>query len=118
MPAVRAIFSIFFLASLFNKINNYAVAKGYQYRYSSGALVLGFFIVNLLANLPDPFWLIAIFSFAFLIPPFKALNFAKQNSDDLVVKEQTSFSGRQIALMTIGTIFWGLVLLGLSMEQG
>jgi len=116
MPAARAIFSIFFLNTLFNKTLEFAKEKGYNQSYSSMSLFIGFIAGNLLAKLPDPFWLISILSFVFLIPPFKALNYAKQNSTDLIVTEQTSFSGRQIALIVIGLVFWGLLLLGLNMD--
>ncbi|MDR0970241.1 MAG: hypothetical protein LBM67_06870 [Lentimicrobiaceae bacterium] len=115
MPAVRAMFSIFFLTSLFNKILSFAKEKGYGENFSSIGLFIGFIVGNLLAELPDPFWLISILSFVFLIPPFKALNYAKQNSNEFVVTKQTSFSGRQIGLIVVGIIFFGLVLLGLTM---
>lgn len=117
MPAVRAIFSIFFLNSLFNRILSFAKEKGYEENYSSIALFIGFLIGNLTARLPDPLWLISILSFVFLIPPFKALNYAKQHSNEFLVTQQTSFSVRQIGLIIVGVIFWGLVLLGLTMEE-
>ncbi len=117
MPAARAIFSIFYLHSLFEKIIEFAKEKGYEKNYSSTTLFVGFIVGNLLTKLPDPFWLVSIGSFVFLIPPFQALNFAKQNSKDLIVIEQTSFSSRQIALIIVGIIFWGLVLLGMTMED-
>lgn len=114
MPAARAIFSIFFLTSLFSRILAFAKEKGYDENYSSVALFIGVIIGNLTSRLPEPFWLISIFGFVFFIPPFKALNYAKQNSENFRVTEQTAFSGRQIALIAIGVIFWGLVILGMS----
>jgi hypothetical protein len=116
-PAVRTIFSIFFLISLFNKILNFAKEKGYTGSYSAIMLFAGFLVVSLLAQLPDPFWLISIISFVFCIPPFTALNFAKRNSTDFIATEQTSYNGRQIAIIVIGVIFWGLVLLGLTVPH-
>jgi hypothetical protein len=113
MPAARALFSIFFLNSLFNKILEFAKEKGYNDNYSPTILFSGFLIGIISGWLPDPFWLISILSFIFFIPPFKALNFAKQNSTDFIVSEQLSFSGRQIALIVIGVIFWALVLMGM-----
>jgi hypothetical protein len=117
MPAARAIFSLFFLYSLFVNIFSFAKKKGYDQNYSSGSLFAGFIILNLLSKLPDPFWLIAVFSFVFLIPPFQALNFAKQNSKEFIVNEQESFSARQIILLSLGTVFWGLVIVGLKAEE-
>ena len=117
MPVARAIFSIFFLPSLFNKTLAFAKGKGYNENYSSVALFIGWIIGNLLSRLPDPFWLISILGFIFLIPPFNALNFAKQNSTNFIVKEQTSYSGRQIVLIVIGVVFWCLVLFGMTIEE-
>jgi hypothetical protein len=117
MPAVRTIFSIFFLISLFNKILNFAKEKDYNKTYSAILLFVGFFIVDFLAKLPDPFWLISVISFVFCILPFKALNFAKRNSTDFIVIEQTSYSGRQIVLIVIGAIFWCFVLLSLTITD-
>ena len=45
MPAARAIFSFFFLNSLFNKILEFAKKKEYQNSYSSVSLFIGFFVV-------------------------------------------------------------------------
>lgn len=115
MPAARAIFSIIFLIPLFNKILTFAKKKGYTQHYSSTLLFIGFFIGNLLSSLPDPLWLISIFSFVFFIPPFNAINYAKQNSNEFIVTQQDVFSGRQIGLIIIGLILWILILLGMFM---
>ena len=116
-PALRAIFSIIFLIPLFNKILRFAKEKGYNSSYPSILLFVGFFVANFLAYLPDPFWLITILEFVFLVLPFKALNFARLNSTDFIVTEQTSFNGRQIVLTVIGAIFWLLVLFGLTVAD-
>ena len=112
-PAVYTIFSIIFLIPLFNKTLNFAKEKGYNNTYSSILLFICYFITNLLVRLPDPFWLISMLSFAFLIPPFMALNFAKRNSPEFTVTQQTSYNVRQIVLIVIGVFFWSLVLFGL-----
>lgn len=110
MPACRALFSIFFLYALFHKIVEYASAKGYKERFSPIACFLGFFAINFLAYLPEPLGLLSVFSFAFLIPSFQALNFAKQNSTEFIVSEQTSFNGRQMLLIITGIIGWVIIL--------
>lgn len=113
MPALRALTNVFFLISLLNKIRSYANEKGYGTTYSSVLLYVGFLLVSLLVQLPDPYWLLAIGSFVFLIAPFEALNFAKRNSPDLAVIEQDSFNRRQKVLVILGGIFWFLVIFGL-----
>jgi hypothetical protein len=118
MPALMTIFSIITMASLFNKILRFAKEKGYSHNYFSIALFCGYIIGNLLSTLSDALGLISVLSFVFIIPPFKALNYAKQNSNDFIVTEQSSFNGQQIGLLIVGSIFWILVLLGLIIGNG
>ncbi len=113
MPAVRTIFSIFYLIPLFNKILNLAKNNGYKHSYVSVFLFVGFLIVNLLVLLPTPFFLAAIVSFVFLIPPYKALNFAVDYCEGFTIIEQSAFSKRQIFLLIIGVILWILVFVGI-----
>jgi hypothetical protein len=113
LPIVRTIFSIFFLIPLFNKILDFANGKGYNRHFSSVLLFIGYIIVTLLANLPDPFWLISFLSIVFFIPSFNALNFARQNSTNFIVTEQLSYNRRQITIIIIGAIIWVLFLLGM-----
>jgi hypothetical protein len=113
MPAIRTVFSIFFLIPLFIKIHKLADNKGYKHSYSSVLLFLGYLIINLLGLLPTPFFIAGIISFIFLIPPFKALNFAFDYCEDFKVVEQSSFSKRQIFLLIAGVILWILLFTGI-----
>lgn len=115
LPVARAIFSIIFLNFLFIRIYKYAGSKGYQATRDPFPLYIGFLIFNLLARLPDPYWIISLLAFIFLIPPFKALNYAKENTEGLIVFEQSTFSGRQIALIIVFAALWILLLLGFLM---
>lgn len=117
LPVARALFSIIYLIPLLNKILDFAKEKGYTESYSAPTLFIAFIIFNLLSRLPEPFWFISILSFIFLIPPFKALNYALQNSTDFLVTEQPSFSTRQIVLIILGVLFWALVLIGLTVTD-
>lgn len=116
-PIARALFAIIFFNSLLNQILDYAQEKKYTGSYSPSFLFFGFLISNLLSRLPEPFWLISTLSFVFIIPPFKALNFAKRKATEFTIVEESKFNTRQIILIVIGTIFWGLVLLGLNLEN-
>jgi len=113
MPALRTVFSIIFLIPLFNKILKLAKGNGYKHDYVSAFLFVGYVIASFIAMLPDPFWLLTLFSFIFLIPPFKALNYAMDYCPEFRITEQESFSGRQIFLLIAGGICWitGLILL-------
>lgn len=62
----------------------------------------------MLTKLPEPYDLITVLNFIFLIPAFKALNFAKQQSNQFVVIEQKKFSKAQMVLIVF--FFYFLVL--------
>lgn len=110
MPAARAVFSIFFLYSLFNHIKNYAKEQGYTNDFSSGWMYLAYLITTLLVYLPDPYWLISLCDIIFLIPAFKALNYAQKQIVTTI--EQEKFNTSQIILIIIGSIMWLLIFIG------
>lgn len=109
MPAARAIFSIFFLYSLFNHIKTYAKEQGYTNNFSSGWMYLAYLITFLLVYLPDPYWLISLCSIIFLIPAFKALNYVQKQLETTI--EQEKFNTPQIILTIIGSIMWLLIFI-------
>ena len=109
-PAARAIFWIFFLTPLLEDIKKFAKENNYTKSYPSTKLSIGFFVFTIAARLPDPYWLISIFSFMFLIPAFTAFNHARINSPNIESINQSSFSGKQFILIVIGAICWLLVL--------
>jgi len=117
MPAIRTVLSIFYLIPLFNKILNLAKNNGYKHNYVSVFLFVGFLIANFLVLLPTPYFLTAITSFVFIIPPFKALNFAVDYCEGFTVIEQNAFSKRQIFLLIIGVILWILVIIGVIPKE-
>jgi hypothetical protein len=116
-PIARSLFSILFFNSLITEILDFAQEKNYGKSYSSSFLFFGFLLLQLSAKLPEPFWLISTLSFIFFIPPFRALNFAKLNSTEFTVVEQSKFNTRQIILIIVGIVFWGLVILGMNIEN-
>lgn len=116
-PVLRAIFSIFFVSGLFERILNYAKWKGYSGDYSSAAFAAGFIILQLLSWLPDPYGYVSFFAFVFLITPFKVLNYAKQHDPALTVVELESFNRRQMVLLAIGGLFWLLIIVALISAQ-
>ncbi|NNP76346.1 hypothetical protein A7P54_07925 [Acinetobacter sp. Ac_3412] len=113
MPAARAIFSIFFLYSLFNKIQNYAQANGYTQSFSSAWMFVGYLLIIFAYYLPDPYWLITLFDFIFLIPAVVALNYAKIQSTDLNAIRQEKLGAGHIIVVAIGSLFWLFILIGL-----
>ena len=115
-PAWRAIFSLFFLYPLLNKIIKFANKEGFEANYSVDLLFIGYFIFTLLSRLSWPYGLVAIINVLFLIPPFQALNHAKRISTEFVVYEQSSLNGKQVAIVVIGSIMWVLIITGILSE--
>ena len=66
-----------------------------------------------LSYLPDPYWMVSNLAFLFLIPPSKRSNFAPKKIQGLINYEQPTFNGRQIALILVGTLLWGLIILAM-----
>ena len=92
MPAMRTILAYFFIYSLFNKIQTYTERQGYSQEKLPLMMCIGFTVSSLLSSLPDPYWLISVFNFVFLIPAFQALNYAKLNSQELHTVQMKKFS--------------------------
>ncbi|EPG37097.1 hypothetical protein [Acinetobacter colistiniresistens] len=113
MPAARAIFSIFFLYLLFSKIQSYAQENGYTRSFSSAWMFVGYLLIIFAYYLPDPYWLITLFDFIFLIPAFVAFNYAKIQSTDLNAIRQETLGAGHIIVVAIGSLCWLLILIGL-----
>ena len=113
MPAIRTILAYFFIYSLFNKIQTYAERQGYSHKNSPLMMCIGFTASSLLSSLPDPYWLISLFNFVFLIPAFQALNYAKLNSQGLYTVQMKKFSLPQKFLVAFGIVFQILMLMAL-----
>ncbi|KAF1027580.1 MAG: hypothetical protein GAK29_00549 [Acinetobacter bereziniae] len=113
MPAFRAVFALFFLYSLVKRIQSAANAEGYTERFSALGSYLGFIVFSLLFKLPAPYELISLLNVLFLIPAFKAFNFARQQSNQCVTVEQKKFSRAQKIVIVIFSILWFFYLLGL-----
>ncbi|MEA5256155.1 hypothetical protein VB264_00060 [Arcicella aquatica] len=106
MPAIRATNGVFFIYSILRMILKFAQEKGYSKKYPSALYSLVFIILVLPSLPPLYFSLPEILSLILLIQPFQALNFAKRQSNDLRVIEQTNFNRRQKALLFIGGWCW------------
>jgi hypothetical protein len=112
-PAFRALFAIFFTYQLFDKILRSALEKGYSKSYSPAFLFVSFCLVSFLSYLPHPLTLLALFAVIFIIPPYKAFNYTRENSSEFAVSQQESFNSRQLLLIIFGCILWLFVLLSL-----
>ncbi|QIO05203.1 DUF4234 domain-containing protein [Acinetobacter shaoyimingii] len=117
MPAMRTIFAIIFLYPLFSKILDYAKEKNYSEDFSKPFLLIIYLLLSVIAQAPDPYWIITFLSFLCLIPAFKALNYAKLHSTEFKTIERTAWGTKYIVTIVIGSIFWMLVLFALYLEM-
>jgi hypothetical protein len=115
MPAARAIFSLFFFYSLFERIRQYAKKTRYSKDFSPLGMFVGYLVATMITRSPDPYWFIALFSFIFYIPAFQALNFAKKHTKNLTTIDQENFNTSQIIVIIIGVIVWSFLLLGFAL---
>jgi hypothetical protein len=103
--------TLFWLAK---RIFALAEEKGYPEKPSPAAITGLFWFFVVLSGLPDPIWLISLFSFFPLLTVLKAANFYwEKEQPNLPLR--TSWTGGEIAWTIFGVIFWLLVLIGLFM---
>ncbi len=117
MPAARAIFGIFYMFQLMEKIQENAKSVGYTSSFSSGLILAGIIASNVISRLPDPFWMISFATCFLFIPPYKAFNYFKENADDINATEQSGFNWKQIILLVLGVIMWLLILAGMFLDD-
>ncbi len=116
-PAARAIFGIFFIHTLFEKIQGMAQARGYTDTYNSGLLFIGFIAFSLMGRLPDPFSFLSFIGFLIYLQPNSAFNYAIENSEDYRAVYSSNLSTRQIVLVVVGILLWVLVIAGVVLPE-
>ncbi len=119
--AWRTMLGVFFLLPLLNKIKEFAKEKGLNKTYSPFLLYLGFIILYLISFyfskvLPPVGIILNLFAVLFFIPPFKALNYAKEKSTNLIIVVRPSFNGWELAILIFGGLYWLLILLWLTLK--
>lgn len=112
-PFARAIFGIFFIYRLFEKIKSFARSNNCNDEYPSEGLFGGFVVFSFLTRLPDPYWLISLLGFLFYLQPINVFNKAIANSKVYDGILDAQFNATQIVLMVVGAIFWSLLMIGL-----
>ena len=114
MPAARAFFSIFFLYSLFEKIQDFSGSKDYTKTFLSFGYFLGYISLNLISNLSDPYWFVSFFSFLILIPALESFNFGIKHHTACKLIKNDDFNNRQVGILIVGGILWLLILMEMS----
>jgi hypothetical protein len=73
-PVWRSVFQIFFCYRLFEDVRDAESETNGARGLATGWLAAGFIIVSLLWRAPDPYWLISLLAFVFLLPVQAAAN--------------------------------------------
>jgi hypothetical protein len=105
-PIVRALFSIFFLHSLFERIKSYADDKNVSYNFNSMLMFIGFLLVNILGYFENFIGLLSVTSFVFIIPAYNTLLSSYKADDDIQAISDNSFGWKQLLLILIGGLAW------------
>lgn len=110
-PWLRSWFLPFYLYSLCQKAFALAEEQGYRSKPSPFQVTLVYWIFIVLTRLPDPLWLISLFTFLPLLTVVKAFNYYwTQQQPNLPINE--SFTGREIVWIMFGAILWLLIIIG------
>lgn len=113
LPAARAIFGLFFIYSLFQRIRDFALQHVYPKDFSPILLYLGILIVNVVPAFPDikeKFGILSLLASLFFVAPNEALNYALLNSKKFKAEEEAGFNLRQLIVMLVGISLWAVYL--------
>jgi len=111
-PFWRTFFAPLFCYSLFEKISAAAESHETPTHFNSGFFAAGWILLTFCVKLPDPYWLITIFSVFLLLPVQKTAN----QLNALVSPDHnpnSRLSGWNITAVIFGTLMIGLMFLGL-----
>ncbi|TPG71799.1 hypothetical protein [Hymenobacter nivis] len=116
-PVARVLLSVFTIYGLLVRIKELARRAGAPAGFSPGNAASGYVVLSLLSRLPDPYWLVSVGAFGFLVSGFEALNCTLPRLHGVPLREPTGFSGRQWVLLVGGVLFWALLLIGLALPE-
>jgi hypothetical protein len=68
VPVLRAFFAVFFCYACFARIRDHGKKVGIQPPLSAGACATGWILTTIMWRLPDPYWLVSMAAFLFLLP--------------------------------------------------
>jgi hypothetical protein len=68
LPALRAVFAVFFCYQLFAEVRDYDRRSGNSASLAAGTLAIGWIVSTVFWRLPDPYWLVALGATLFMLP--------------------------------------------------
>ena len=116
MPFWRAFFAPIWAYSCFKHIKTSAGENNIPESLSIGSLAALYFILQTLWRLPDPFWLISLFSFIPIIP---VNNVAFKINSKLItdIKNNETFSGWNWVGIVLGGLLFLFGLIGTFLPE-
>ena len=116
-PFWRALFSPLYAFTLFRLILEVAREKGYAAKYPAGWLAVGYALTSFFPILPHPYWVATCASVVFVLPAFRALDFARR-ADQPELSERQGFSPGEWVMVGIGGLLWSGFLFRLFFTCG
>jgi len=109
-PFWRAVFSIFFCASLFQDIQASAEKRGVP-GFSAGGMAAGWIIMTLTWKLPDPFWILTNLAVLFMIPAQRVINDLNRAAAP-AHEGNAGFGGWNIFGVVVGGLLFAMSIVG------
>ena len=110
-PFWRAFFSVLWAYSCFKEFEDEAQRQGIRRPLSPWGLALGWFVINMLSRLPDPFWMVSLLGFLFLLPAQSLANELNEKAAPRADRN-SRFTGANVAWLAFGFVWWALVIAG------
>ncbi len=114
-PFWRAVFAPLFAESIAYHLRKYLKEKDSPCDFSPTIIGVSYFVIAILTTLPNPYWLIAFFSFVPMLPLVNSMNtYWQKEEQGLPVRK---FTWWQIILVAIGIILIILSVVGTFMPE-
>ena len=110
VPAMRAIFAVFFVYQLFDKVRKHDPESSAA-SLSAGPLAAAWIVLALLWKLPDPYWLLTFLGIFVLLPVQGAMNAVNRRADPKH-DPNTRFSAWNWVAVGLGGPFFLLAVVG------
>lgn len=110
-PFWRAFFAIFFVYALLCRVRDYPAPAGVRVRLAAGPLATAWIVLTLMTQLPDPYWILSLFSSLLLLPARSQI--ARIHAAVAPAQDPNSrFSAANWVTIVLGGCFFALVLVG------
>jgi hypothetical protein len=108
-PFWRAFFGAFFSGSLAGRLRDHLRSKSIPCAFSPTVIGISYFVLTILVQLPDPYWLVSYLTFVPLLPLVSAMNrYWSQEAPDL---PSEPFAWWQIVLIVLGiALFFSVIV--------